>query len=493
MFYRALIILGFLSGIQLYSPYCRAATGSQGEDPRKVWIDSFAGLVTAEETNAEGSAYILTKSLGSGKEGQVFLAQRSSQNGAQKAREVALKFINLANFSPLVRQNIEAGLAVLPTIARHPFLIFHQQQLQSKNKQVIGLVMDFASQGDLFDFLVVLSKNKNYLTEREICRFLCQILFGLHYLHDHLQLIHRDLKVENILLGPAYGQVKIGDFGFVTSLPASAEMIVGTPRYLPPEVVPRYGMKQSKSQTKEGDMYALGIIAYFLTCMRPPVELDRDNRLVLVNPERLARGEWKKELYRQESAPPLSREFRAFVAQCLETSPTVRPSAFSALNTPLLVFFAADLLQQSTTLAAAGVPEQENVEIQATIKNFFRERIAMQTPLNKMEEGYFSILLTCFKDYHYQDGKLSLTADEHHDGQAILTFEVEEFTLSLSPEDIIMAMQVPAAYAPERREHCLTLILAPLAQDEALFCCQSQEQADHLLKLLLRVLRTNQK
>ena len=67
--------------------------------------------------------------------------------------------------------------------------------------------MEYASKGELFDFIV----EKERLDEKLACKFFQQILSGVEYLHS-LNIVHRDLKPENLLLDDDLN-IKIVDFG----------------------------------------------------------------------------------------------------------------------------------------------------------------------------------------------------------------------------------------------------------------------------------------
>ena len=74
------------------------------------------------------------------------------------------------------------------------------------NRQLF-LIMEYASGGELFDYIVQNTK----LKEKEACKYFQQILSGIEYLHE-LGIVHRDLKPENLLLDQD-GNIKLVDFG----------------------------------------------------------------------------------------------------------------------------------------------------------------------------------------------------------------------------------------------------------------------------------------
>jgi serine/threonine protein kinase len=96
------------------------------------------------------------------------------------------------------------------------------------------------------------------------CELFIEILEGVKYLHGQ-NIIHRDLKLDNILIhnGRNNTFVKIADFGLAKGLQIGGSNTIdrGTPGYMAPEV-----LKSSKYDIK-ADIYSLGVIFEDLLCI----------------------------------------------------------------------------------------------------------------------------------------------------------------------------------------------------------------------------------
>src|SRR5437868_481177 len=95
----------------------------------------------------------------------------------------------------------------------------------------------------------------------EVYTLVGDIARGLGAMHNE-GLIHRDLKLENVIVTPE-GRAKIMDFGLVRDAGAKDEyqgFVVGTPPYIPPEIW------IGRPADGRSDLYSLGVMLYALLC-----------------------------------------------------------------------------------------------------------------------------------------------------------------------------------------------------------------------------------
>ena len=130
--------------------------------------------------------------------------------------------------------------------------------------------MPFIKGGELYKIF----KSKKRLSEEVVRFYAAQICMAVGYLHSK-SVIHRDLKLENILVGED-GYLKIIDYGLAKLLNGTqlAKTFCGTPEYLAPEMV------ENKGHDFSVDWWALGILIYELMIGVTPF-YNRERRLLL--------------------------------------------------------------------------------------------------------------------------------------------------------------------------------------------------------------------
>lgn len=139
------------------------------------------------------------------------------------------------------------------------------------------LVQDWACGGDLFLYLNESDTLKS-LPEKECVLIIFQLLKALDYLHNVQLVIHRDIKLENILLKHSSpgSRIFLCDFGFakrLTSLEQKSTSIKGTLGYTAPEI-----FDQLKGYTFKCDMWSLGVVSYSILTGASPFISDNNQK-----------------------------------------------------------------------------------------------------------------------------------------------------------------------------------------------------------------------
>jgi hypothetical protein len=202
----------------------------------------------------EGRYQVLSE-LGRGGMGIVYQAYDK-----QLKEQVAIKLL-----SPLVSADQEAldRLTREVSLARrvtHPNVIRIHDLSQVNGLHYVS--MEYFSGTNLKEHL----KRTGPLSLLNAFQILSQICDGLEAAHSQ-GVIHRDLKSQNIMIGPS-GQIKIIDFGLARSMHlagmTATGLIMGTPEYMSPEQV------AGKQVDERADIYALGVILFEMLTGRVP-------------------------------------------------------------------------------------------------------------------------------------------------------------------------------------------------------------------------------
>ena len=117
-------------------------------------------------------------------------------------------------------------------VLNHPNIVLY---IDSKlEKQALLIVMEYVNGGNLHDFLLTQTVK---LDEEVVMNFFIQIIVALNHIHSK-NVLHRDLKTQNLLIDRHHKILKISDFGIskVLSSKSKAMSVVGTPCYISPEV-----------------------------------------------------------------------------------------------------------------------------------------------------------------------------------------------------------------------------------------------------------------
>ena len=124
------------------------------------------------------------------------------------------------------------------------------------------VVTELCEGGELFEKIV----QNAFMTENYVARIMKQVLLAITYCHEK-KIVHRDLKLENILLDKTGtdADIKIIDFGTAAVFDPKQKLSIkkGTPFYIAPEV-------WKKNYGPKCDIWSAGVVLYVLLSGYPP-------------------------------------------------------------------------------------------------------------------------------------------------------------------------------------------------------------------------------
>ncbi|KAJ3116136.1 Map microtubule affinity-regulating kinase [Phlyctochytrium bullatum] len=232
--------------------------------------------------------YVFQKTVGEGNFAKVKLAKHKL-TGA----EVAIKVIDKTKLDEKKLGKLYREVRIMKML-HHPHIVKLYEVIETKH--TVFLVMEYASGGELYDYLVVHGKMK----EKEARAKFRQILSAVSYCHKK-RVIHRDLKAENLLLDSNL-DIKIADFGFSNYYDPDSKLdtFCGSPPYAAPELF------QGRRYTgPEVDVWSLGVILYVLTTGCLPF----DGKNLQEMRESVCRGKYRIPFYLSDSCEKLLRKF----------------------------------------------------------------------------------------------------------------------------------------------------------------------------------------
>ncbi|XP_042612345.1 MAP/microtubule affinity-regulating kinase 4-like isoform X2 [Cyprinus carpio] len=232
--------------------------------------------------------YRLLKTIGKGNFAKVKLARH-----ILTGKEVAIKIIDKTQLNPTSLQKLFREVRIMKTL-RHPNIVRLFEVIETE--KTLYLVMEYASGGEVFDYLVSHGRMK----EIEARAKFRQIVSAVHYCHQK-NIVHRDLKAENLLLD-ADANIKIADFGFSNefTLGNKLDTFCGSPPYAAPEL-----FQGKKYDGPEVDIWSLGVILYTLVSGSLP--FDGQNLKELR--ERVLRGKYRVPFYMSTDCEGILRRF----------------------------------------------------------------------------------------------------------------------------------------------------------------------------------------
>ncbi|KAL5094447.1 hypothetical protein Trisim1_007032 [Trichoderma cf. simile WF8] len=258
-------------------------TGQAKPEPPKETSKSEKTGEDEPERKTTIDDYTILEDMGQGAYGQVKLARHK-----KTGRKVVLKYVTkrriLVDTWTRDRKlgTVPLEIHVLNYLRkpefRHPNIV----EMEGFFEDDVNYYIEMAPHGlpgmDLFDYIELRAN----MEESECRSIFVQVAHAVHFLHTKAQVVHRDIKDENVILD-GEGNIKLIDFGSAAYIKSGPfDVFVGTIDYAAPEVLAGkpYG-------GKEQDVWALGILLYTIVYKENPFYsideiMDRDLRIPFI-------------------------------------------------------------------------------------------------------------------------------------------------------------------------------------------------------------------
>eukprot|EP00112_Aurelia_sp_Birch-Aquarium-sp1_P012887 Seg2716.3 transcript_id=Seg2716.3/GoldUCD/mRNA.D3Y31 product="Serine/threonine-protein kinase 33" protein_id=Seg2716.3/GoldUCD/D3Y31 len=259
--------------------------------------------------------------LGQGCFGVVIEAVNRATNA-----KFAVKLINKEKAGSAGVKLLEREVSIMKKVF-HKHIV-HLEEVYETSKKMF-LVMELCDKGGLDELL----KKRVRFSEEETLCVMKQLISAVVYLHEN-NIVHRDLKLENILLcEPDVDEkpinIKLTDFGLSYILDGAGsdymmQQVCGTPMYMAPEVITNLGYSE------RCDVWSCGVIMYYLLNGAPPFVANTEEELHNL----IKSGEVK---YSESHWDPVSITAKQLIEWMMKIDPARRCSAKEVLHDPWIL------------------------------------------------------------------------------------------------------------------------------------------------------------
>ena len=255
----------------------------------------------------------ILEKLGEGSYSTVLKVQRLADGNIY-----ALKRVKFYKLSDKEKENALNEIRILASVQDKNVISYKEAFFDEKDSS-LGIVMEYADKGDLFQLITERKKTKDYFTEQEIWKVFIQLLKGLKALHD-FKILHRDIKSANVFLFQG-GICKLGDLNVSkVARKGLGYTQTGTPYYASPEVW------EEKPYDNKSDVWSLGCVIYEMITLRPPFQAKSMEDLY----KKVMRGIYPK------ISSKFSEDLSDAIKLMIQVEPGARPTCEELLKMPMI-------------------------------------------------------------------------------------------------------------------------------------------------------------
>ncbi|KAF2480620.1 hypothetical protein BDY17DRAFT_302095 [Neohortaea acidophila] len=289
-----------------FMPPIRTQAEYEQAEHRSKLANSYQALLnefSSADLHTVGN-YSLKRLVGKGSFGKVYLASHNLTNGSKVVLKSTKKEDgNLAREIHHHRQFL------------HPHIARLYEVIVTEHK--VWLVLEYCPGDELYHHLL----EHGRMEEKKAQKIFTQLVGAVSYVHSK-SCVHRDLKLENILLDKGEN-VKLVDFGFTREYEGSTSYLqtwCGTVCYAAPEM-----LRGEKYAGEKVDMWSLGVILYALLCGELPYDEDDETAT-------------KRRILQEEPNYPdhLTVPAKELIQKLLAKRPLLRPTLADLLKNPWL-------------------------------------------------------------------------------------------------------------------------------------------------------------
>ena len=361
-------------------------------------------LFISEIKEVPEKKYKIKKLLGEGSFGRVFLAQNIITSELIAMKQIPKTSEDLLSDSEIINE-----IEILKNLD-HPDIVRIMEFYNTEDNYYI--INEYCPGGELFEQI-------NYqFSETQIAVMFRQILSGLAYLHSK-NIIHRDLKLENILIKEIEKSretkedlfvLKIIDFGTAKIFDKNKKIktIVGSSYYIAPEVI-------NKKYNRECDLWSAGVILYMFIVGHAPFDGKTDKEIM----EQVKKGNFLRNEDRWLNA---SKEVKDLINKLLIYEPEKRLTAMEALKHPWFKVTKSNMLYNNISKEEVlnYIQNLLNYKIKSKFEELVLAYIVHNMPRPKEAKNAIKLFKLANKN---EDGKLLRNELK----ETLLNFVSEEF------------------------------------------------------------------